>query len=128
MQSASPLWKYGSIGLVGILTLLFGLTAIGKLVGAEPIRESLEHSGLGDMILIIGLGELASAMLYAFRKTSSLGTVLLSAHMGGAICLHMSHGEPYVAQSVILVLVWVGQFLRSPDFFLQTWRGTPSAS
>ncbi len=123
MQSNSPLQKYGSLALVGLLTLLFALTAIGKLAGAEPIRESLEHSGLGDMRIIIGLGELVSVLLYAFRKTSSFGTVLLSAHMGGAICLHMSHGEPYVAQSVILILVWVGQFLRSPDFFLHTWRG-----
>ncbi|MDN5202299.1 hypothetical protein QQ008_13015 [Fulvivirgaceae bacterium BMA10] len=43
--------------------------------------------------------------------------LLLSAHMGGAIVIHMSHGEPFIAQSVILIMVWASGIIRNPGFF-----------
>jgi hypothetical protein len=34
--------------------------------------------------------------------------------MGGAIVVHMSNAEPFIIQSVILVLVWITGFVRNP--------------
>ena len=36
---------------------------------------------------------------------------------GGAICLHMSKGEPFVIPSVFLLLTWAGAYLRVPGTF-----------
>ena len=47
------------------------------------------------------------ALLFLIPVTHSLGVLLLSGYMGGAIVTHMQHGEPYVSQSVILALIWV---------------------
>ena len=40
--------------------------------------------------------------------------VPLSTFWGAAICLRMTHGEPYLLQSVLLVLSWIGIYLRNP--------------
>ena len=77
--------------------------------------------GLENELLLIGVGELVSALLFAIPKTHSLGVLLLSGYMGGAIVTHMQHGEPYVAQSVILALIWVAGFLRHPEV-LESFR------
>lgn len=121
--------KVGSRVLVGLLTAVFLASSLGKLTGQAPMVESFELFGLTDMIMIIGIGEMISAMLYAIPRTSSLGTLLLSAHMGGAICMHMAHGEAYIIQSVILILVWVGQYLRYPELLISfTGRGQAASA
>lgn len=71
--------------------------------------------GLSGWLTIIGIGELVSAILYLIPRTSSLGVLLLSAHMGGAIVIHMSNGEPFIFPAVLLLLVWVGNYLRNTE-------------
>jgi hypothetical protein len=66
---------------------------------------------------VIGAGEVATAILLLIPRTSSLGVLLASSFWGGAICLHMSRGEPFVLQSALLLLTWVGAFLRVPGMF-----------
>jgi len=66
---------------------------------------------------VIGAGELASAILLLIPRTSSLGLLLTSGFWGGAICLHMSKGEPFVFQSALLLFTWVGGYLRVPGAF-----------
>lgn len=70
--------------------------------------------GLGGKLQLIGGGELTTAVLLLIPLTSSLGVLLTSAFWGGVICIHMAHGEPYVFPSVLLVLTWVGGYLRNP--------------
>jgi DoxX-like family len=99
--------------LIGGLMIFAGS---GKVFGFAPpeIVEQLKNGGLGDQIQLIGAGELITAVLLLLPWTESLGVLLTSAFWGGAICFHMSHGEPYVFQSVLLVLSWLGAWLREP--------------
>ncbi|RMG77092.1 MAG: DoxX family protein, partial [Bacteroidetes bacterium] len=96
-----------------LLTALFIFSAIGKFTMPE-MAENFQKWGLGDWRIIIGIGETISAILFLIPRTNIYGTLLLSAHMGGAIVTHMSHGEPFIFQSVILILVWVTAFVRNP--------------
>jgi hypothetical protein len=66
---------------------------------------------------VIGAGELATAILLLVPRTSSLGVLLASSFWGGAICLHLSTGTPFVLQSALLLLTWVGAYLRVPGTF-----------
>jgi hypothetical protein len=100
-------------GLVGGSMLLAGSV---KIIGLFP-PEQVEKLGLGVPIQVIGAGELVSALLLLIPRTASLGVLLTSAFWGGAICLHMSKGEPFVLQSVFLILTWVGAYLRVPGTF-----------
>jgi hypothetical protein len=100
-----------------ILHLLIGglliLTGSQKILGLVP-PEALGRFGLGEQVRWIGAGALLSALLLLIPRTSSLGLLLTSAFWGGAICIHMAHGEPYLFQVVLLVLTWVGAYLRNP--------------
>ncbi len=120
-------WIAGWV-LTGLLSALFIASAAGKLLGGEQVVKMMGEWGLGNYVLLIGVGELVSALLFAIPKTHSLGVLLLSGYMGGAIVTHMQHGESFVIQSVILALIWVVGFLRYPEL-LQSFRaGRPVAA
>ena len=48
---------------------------------------------------------------------ASPGLLFASAFWGGAICVHMSHGESYLVPSILLALTWIGAYLRIPALF-----------
>ncbi|MBC7910287.1 MAG: DoxX family protein [Pyrinomonadaceae bacterium] len=109
--------------LTGLISLLFIASAIAKLAGAQAVVEVFEKWGLSNHRLLIGSGELVSALLFLIPRTNSLGLLLLSAYLGGAIVTHMQHGEPYIIPSILLLLVWVTGYLRHPEV-LQSFRGS----
>jgi len=100
--------------LAGVLTALFLFSAMGKFSMAE-MAENFNKWGLAEWITIIAIGEIVSVLIFLFPKTNIFGVLLLSAHMGGAIVIHMSNGEPFIVQTVILILVWVTGFVRNPE-------------
>jgi hypothetical protein len=101
----------------GFLHIVIGglmiFTGAQKILGLVP-PEALAKYGLGEEVRLIGVGAVLSALFLLIPRTSSLGILLTSAFWGGTICIHMAHGEPYVFQSVALVLSWVGAYLRHP--------------
>jgi hypothetical protein len=119
-------WKkiagWGLHGLIGGIMILAGSF---KLLGLYP-PEMTEHLGLTGWIGLIGAGEITTAILLLIPRTSSLGVLLASSFWGGAICLHMSKGEPFVLQSALLVLSWVGAYVRVPGV-LASFSATTAA-
>ena len=109
-------------GLIGGIMILAGSA---KIFGLFP-PDQVAKMGLSLPIAVIGAGELASAVLLLIPRTSSLGLLLSSAFWGGAICLHMSKGEPFVLQSVFLLLIWVGAYLRVPGTFASFAGSSPT--
>ena len=101
--------------LTVVLSALFLMSAAFKLSGAAQVTEMMGKWGLGNEVILIGVGEAASALLFLIPRTHSLGLLLLSSYMGGAIVTHMQHGEPYVTQSIMLVVIWMAGFLRHPQ-------------
>jgi len=121
-------WNGSTIAGLVLHVLVAGMMIFAgsaKLLGLFP-PEALEKAGLGEQIVLIGAGELATAILLLVPRTLSLGVLLASSFWGGAICLHMSHGEPYVLQSVLLLLTWVGTYLRAPEVF-SSFSGSSAA-
>ena len=108
-------------GLVGGIMLLAGSA---KVLGLFP-PEQVEKLGLGVPIQVIGAGELVSAVHLLIPRTASLGVLLTSGFCGGAICLHLSRGEPFMLQSVLLLLTWVGAYLRVPGTFASFGVSSP---
>src|SRR6266404_8403560 len=95
-------WKtVGGWVLHGLVAGIMILAGSAKVVGLFPPDE-VAKLGLSLPIQVIGAGELASAILLLFPRTSSLGLLLTSGFWGGAVCLHMSKGEPFVFQSALL--------------------------
>ena len=110
-------WKMvGGWVLHGLIAGMMILAGSAKVLGFFP-PEEVAKLGLSLPIQVIGVGELASAILLLIPRTSSLGLLLTSGFWGGAICLHMSKGEPFVFQSTLLLFTWVGGYLRVPGAF-----------
>ena len=101
-----------------VLHLLIGglliFTGSQKFLGSAP-PEALVKYGLGEQARLIGAGAILSALLLLIPRMSSLGILLVSSFWGGAICIHMAHDEPYLFQTVVLVLSWAGAYLRNPE-------------
>src|SRR5437588_665381 len=112
-------WNWKTIaGLVlhGLIAGIMILAGSAKVLGLFP-PDAVAKLGLTGWITVIGAGELATAVLLLVPRTSSLGVLLASSFWGGAICLHMSKGEPFVLQSALLLLTWAGAYLRVPGVF-----------
>ena len=101
--------------LVGLLGALFIMSASMKLIGGAEASAMFSKYGLDGKEMLIGVGELLAVILFIIPKTSSLGVLLLSAHMGGAIATHMEHGEAFISQSIMLVVLWFANWLRNPE-------------
>jgi hypothetical protein len=110
-----------------VLHVLIGgmliFTGLQKVLGSVP-PETLVRLGLGEQARLIGAGAILTALLMLIPRTSSLGILLVSSFWGGAICIHMAHGEPYLFQGVVLALSWVGACLRNPST-LSSFSGRP---
>lgn len=92
-----------------------------KLVGLAP-QEHVERMGLTESIRLVGAGEITTGILLLIPRTLSLGILLTSAFWGGAICVHMTHGESYLIQSALLVASWIGAYLRNPVVLASFWK------
>lgn len=115
MEAMSKGRKITGWVLVGLMGALFIMSASMKLMGGEEVAANFAKWGLDGKLMLIGVGELIAAILFIIPRTSSLGVLLLSAHMGGAIATHMEHGEMFIPQAVILLVVWIANYLRNPE-------------
>jgi hypothetical protein len=119
--------KWGRVAGLVLHVLIGGLlifTGSQKVLGSVP-PPALVNYGLGDQARLIGCGAVLTALLLLVPRTSSLGVLLTSAFWGGAICVHMAHGESYALQAALLVLSWVGACLRNPAT-LSSFSGHPA--
>lgn len=114
--------------LTGLLGALFLASASAKFMKLKDVVEGFAKLGLSDQTTLIATGEALSAILFLIPITHPLGVLLLSSYMGGAILAHMSHGESYVSQSVILLLIWLTGFLRRPCLLIDPARDRPVVS
>ncbi|MFK8003268.1 MAG: DoxX family protein [Polyangiales bacterium] len=106
-----------------ILTALVGLamcaSAGAKIAGVEAIVANLTSYGLADYVVLIGVIELVSAVLFVVPKTSSVGAFLVTGYFGGAIVAHLTIGDVAgIAPAVVLgLLAWGANYLRNRQMF-----------
>jgi hypothetical protein len=104
--------KIAGLVLHGLVGGLMIVTGSQKNLGSAP-PEALVKYGLGEQMRLLGAGAIVTALLLLIPRTLSVGVLLTSSFWGGAICIHMAFGEPYVIQAVLLVMSWAGAYLRN---------------
>jgi hypothetical protein len=96
-----------------LLVLFLLMDAAGKILRLAPYVEGTARVGYPvGAVLPLGLVLLAITILYVVPRTSVLGALLLTAHLGGATATHVRMGESFVMPVVFGVLVWVCVYLR----------------
>ncbi len=112
--SKGALWTGRIISGLVVSFLLFD--AIMKVVEAAPAMDGSAQLGWpAQDVQAIGVELLLATVLYIIPRTSILGAILLTGHLGGATAVMvraMQPGHPYLFPVVFGVMVWAGLFLR----------------
>jgi ABC-type Na+ efflux pump permease subunit len=102
--------------LAGLVAFIFLGSAGNKLSGSEEALKMAESFGIAaDHFRLIAIVELLAALLFLYPRTGLLGTLLLTAFMGGAIATHVEHAQSSLAPAVILAFVWIVTVIRFPE-------------
>jgi hypothetical protein len=105
-----------------------------KLFGSGSIPpdtvQDMARSGLWDKLPLIAVGEITAVVLMVIPVTSPLGVLVTSGFWGGVICFHLLRNEliSMVVGSVLLVLTWLGGFLRGSVPLLMMKPDKPSTT
>jgi hypothetical protein len=109
------LWAGRVLTALATAFMLFDATI--KLMMIDPVVESFAQLGYpASVARPIGIIELICTALYVFPRTSTLGAILLTAVMGGAIASHLRIGDPLFTHLLFGVylgaIIWGGAYLR----------------
>ena len=118
--------KYGRIAGLVLHVLLGGLMIMAgamKLAGKMPPEATQKMPpGIASHLMLIGAGELFTAILLIVPFTSSLGVLLASGFWGGVICIQMAGGNDFIMPSVFLLLDLGRGVSPQPERVLQLFR------
>ena len=103
--------------VLSVLAILFlTLDEGAKLFKPAPVVEAFATLQIpASLIVSVGVLGLVCTLIYAIPQTAFLGAILLTGFLGGAISIHMRHGDPLfnlLFPGIIGLFVWGGLFLR----------------
>ena len=102
--------------LTGLVAFVFLGSAAGKLFANEEALKMANGFGLdAKTYTMLGIVELACAILFIIPRTGIVGTMLLAAYMGGAIASHLEHGVSIVAPCIVQTFMLAVAFYRFPE-------------
>lgn len=117
MEAAAPtskkmIWTGRVISAIPVLLMVF--SAVMKLIKAAPVVQGMPRFGYPEsLIVIIGVLELLSCIIYLIPSTAVLGAILMTGYLGGATATNVRVGDPSYIMTVLLgVFVWGGLFFR----------------
>ena len=120
-MNAENLFISGKRRITGnILIFMSGLILVAsagaKLAQVPQVVTQIGALGFsGNRLTLIAILEIMSAILFLIPVTRSVGLLLASAYLDGAISAHLGHAQPILQPAVILTLLWLGAWLRHPE-------------
>jgi DoxX-like family len=103
------------LALICLGSLALILSASTKFAQVPKIVAQLNAFGFQGKISFLAILELVCALLFLIPQTRSVGLVMVSAYLGGAIATHIQHGQPPTAPAIILAVIWIGTVIRHPQ-------------
>lgn len=114
-QQPSPVARWASYFLSGLPVLMLLVSATMKFIQPAAMQEQLGKLGWPqEKMVVLGLVEFISTVLYVIPRTSVLGAILLTGYLGGATATHVRVGDAFAVPVLLGVLLWVGLVLRQP--------------
>lgn len=119
VPSPSRARTLGAWVLTALAAAPLGSSAFAKLAAVPEVQANFEKARLLPYLKPIGALELVVVALLLVPRTASLGILLVTGYLGGAIVTHLESGEPVMAAvpAVLGLLAWSGYFLRNPEMF-----------
>jgi hypothetical protein len=112
--SKTALWAGRIISALPVLLLIF--SGVMKSIRHPEVVQGFTKLGYSeDVILGIGIVELACTAVYLIPRAAVIGAILLAGYLGGAVSTHVQAGDPaaqIIAPIVFGVMLWGGLYLR----------------
>ena len=81
-------------GLIGLFLIV--ASGVPKFIDFPGKKEMFDHLGItADISPILGVIEIAVAILFLIPRTSFLGAILVTGYLGGAVWAHLRVGDPW---------------------------------
>ena len=102
-----------------LVVLILLADAAVEFIKPETLRAEMEATGFPmNLSLSLDLIMLGCAVVYAIPRTATMGAILVTGFLGGAICAHFQLGEmgspPQLISLGLGILTWGGLWLRDP--------------
>jgi hypothetical protein len=99
--------------LAGLPLAFLTFDAALKLLAVPQVIEASAKLGFGASTLpLLGTVELLGVLLTLARRSRVFGAVLLSAYLGGAVCIHVQHSDPLFSHTLFPIyfaaMIWSG--------------------
>jgi hypothetical protein len=100
---------------LSVAFLLFD-TTIHLLAPPMAVEGTAQLGYSPDVLVPLGLVQLACLVLYVVPRTAVLGALLWTGYLGGAIATHVRIGNPLFSHVLfpiyVAILLWAGLWLR----------------
>lgn len=114
--SKTAVWTGYVISAVPVIFMTIG-GLLFLFFAPEKVNEGMTKYGYpAGAAKPILLAEILCGLIYAIPQTATLGAVLLTAYLGGAVATHVHAGEPFFFPAIFGLLVWLGLWLRDARF------------
>jgi hypothetical protein len=115
MRASTIIWiGRAASGLVGLFLLFDAVIKVLRLSFAVEATTQLGYPAGAVFPSVI---ELVCLALYAIPRTSVLGAILLTGHLGGAVATHLRVGNPLLGFTLfplyVAAFLWGGLYLRN---------------
>lgn len=112
-------WRITGWVLSGLISLmLIGGSASGKFTQWEGKSEMFGKLGWNEDVMVkIGIVEVAIAVLFLIPRTAFVAAILLAAYLGGATATHVRVGDAFFVPIILGIVAWIALGLRQPDVF-----------
>ncbi|NND95807.1 MAG: DoxX family protein [Pirellulaceae bacterium] len=126
MNGSKKLRIAGWVLSILISLFLIVASASGKFTQWEGKAAMFASLGWSEEVIVkIGIVEVAIAVLFLIPRTAFVAAILLAAYMGGATATHVRVGDAFFVPIIVGVAVWIALGLRQPDVF-RLAMGKPS--
>ncbi len=105
------LWTGHILSVLPAALLL--MSSVMKLTKSPEVLEGFAKMGWPENVILgLGIVELACVIFYLIPQTAVLGAILLTGYLGGAIATHLRLGEDWYFQFGFGVILWLGLYFR----------------
>jgi hypothetical protein len=110
-RTDARVWMGRTFSALAMLVMIG--SALAKFARTPEMVGGLAKAGFPDnAILPIATLELLCALLYLWRRTAIVGTLLVTGYLGGAIVVQIVSRQSVAIPVIVGMSAWVGTYLR----------------
>ena len=106
--------QWTGLACTALVSAMMLASSANMAMGSEVVATKMASAGIDSSLLLpMGVVLAMCVVLFCIRRTSTLGAVLLTGYLGGAIFTHVRVGEAFFMPMLFAVLAWCALCLRN---------------